>query len=126
MNQMTLTFFLDHVGQDASLDFEDTINLIHEHYDYQPTSFTNGCENDQIVNDAGTNEGSCKIFAFAKLHELNEARTLACFGRYYHQDVLQHPDGNDHRNIRLFMKYGWQGIQFADSPLTPKREVQVG
>lgn len=44
--------------------FDDVMSVINEHYDYTPTSFSNG----EITNAVGTNEGSCKIFAFAQLH----------------------------------------------------------
>ena len=57
----------------------------------------------------GENSGSCKIFAFAQLHHLDEASTLACFGAYYRDDVLKHPQGSDHQNIRQFINTGWQG-----------------
>ncbi|MFP8966531.1 HopJ type III effector protein [Pokkaliibacter sp. CJK22405] len=120
MSEMTLASFLEQIGHNAEIDFEDTMGVIHANYDYHPTSFTNGQDADQVVNDAGTNEGSCKIFAFAKRHELSESQTLACFGRFYRDDVLNHPEGSDHRNIRQFMRHGWQGIQFAQDPLIDK------
>ena len=72
-----------------------------------------------LVNEAGTNEGSCKIFYFAQLNNLNVQQTLACFGRYYSEDVLSNPTGNDHGNIRNFMKTGWQGIEFKSVALLP-------
>ena len=96
--------------------FQSVIDTIDTHFDYQPTRFTNG----NVVNEPGSNEGSCKIFAFAQLHDLNEAQTLSCFGKYYRDDVLKHPDGTDHANIRTFMLTGWQGIQFDAPALTPK------
>ena len=58
--------------------------------------------------------------AFAQLHELDAARTLACFGRYYREDVLRHPDGSDHANIRTFMRHGPAGIRFARPVLEPR------
>ncbi|AJR05409.1 type III effector [Photobacterium gaetbulicola] len=100
-----------------TVSFTEVITIIEQNYTYQPTAFTNGLGNDTLFNEAGTNEGSCRIFAFAKLNQLSEAETLACFGDYYRNDVLQHPDATDHQNIRHFMKYGWQGIQFDSPPL---------
>ena len=88
--------------------FEDVMHVISENYDYTATSFTNG----ELLNETGTNEGSCKVFYFAKLNNLNEQQTLACFGRYYREDVLANPEGSDHGNIRNFIKTGWSGIQF--------------
>ncbi|MBC7002347.1 HopJ type III effector protein [Photobacterium sp. BZF1] len=104
-------------SQPDSVSFPEVMTAIERNYTYQPVPFTNGLGNDTLINDAGTNEGSCRIFAFAKLNKLSEAETLACFGDYYRIDVLQNPDGNDHQNIRHFMKYGWQGIQFDEAPL---------
>ncbi len=98
------------------IEFQQVIDNIDEHYDYQPAQFSNG----GTVNEAGSNAGSCKIFAFAKLNKLTEAQTLACFGHYYREDVLQHPDADDHANIRNFMQTGWDGIQFESSALNPK------
>ncbi|MDO6489262.1 HopJ type III effector protein [Colwellia sp. 6_MG-2023] len=94
--------------QSATVEFEQVMQVIKDSYNYQPTSFTNG----ELVNQAGANEGSCKIFYFAQLNELNQQQTLACFGRYYREDVLENPLGDDHGNIRNFIKTGWQGIKF--------------
>ncbi|PSW64922.1 type III effector [Photobacterium leiognathi subsp. mandapamensis] len=103
-----------------SVEFPQVMAVIAERYDYQAATFYNGLDNDTLKNDAGTNEGSCKIFAFAKLNQLSEQETLACFGQYYRNDVLAHPENNDHQNIRHFMKFGWSGIQFENFPLTAK------
>ena len=105
------------------VEFQDVITTITEHYDYSPAQFSNGAGDDLFINSAGENEGSCKIFAFAKLHGLSAEETLACFGKYYREDVLQHPDGMDHLNIRTFMKYGWHGIQFEAPPLSLKTDT---
>ncbi|MCM0148625.1 HopJ type III effector protein [Photobacterium galatheae] len=106
-----------------SVVFDHVLNVINAHYDYQPTAFSNGLGNDTLANEAGSNEGSCRIFAFAKFHQLTEQETLACFGHHYFDAVLNNPDGTDHMNIRNFMKYGWQGIRFAGQPLTLKQPV---
>lgn len=99
-----------------SVAFTDTMAVIETNYTYTPTAFSNG----EVKNDAGTNEGSCKLFAFAQLNQLSPEETLACFGDYYRVDVLQNPDGSDHGNIRNFMQSGWEGIQFDGKPLTAK------
>ncbi len=91
-------------------DFEDSITLINTLYDYTPTAFDNGLGAGTVHNAAGQNEGSCRIFAFAALNSLSAADTLACFGRFYRVDVLQHPKGRDHGNIRNFIRHGWDGI----------------
>lgn len=99
-----------------SVEFNEVMQVIADNYQYQPAEFNNG----QLVNAAGTNEGSCKIFAFAKLNDLTEQQTLACFGQYYRNDVMQNPTGDDHQNIRNFMIYGWNGVSFNSSILEPK------
>ncbi|MCW9024596.1 MAG: HopJ type III effector protein [Gammaproteobacteria bacterium] len=101
-----------------NIEFDDVIQVIDDNYQYTPARFSNGTGDNQIINDAGTNEGSCKIFAFAKINQLSKEETLACFGHYYHKDVLQHPDGQDHANIRNFMRDGWTGISFESPALT--------
>ena len=100
----------------SSVEFADVIAAIDAHYDYQDCEFSNG----NTLNAAGTNVGSCKIFAFAQLHDLSEAQTLACFGQYYRNDVLANPDGDDHQNIRNFMNSGWAGIAFNGTALSAK------
>jgi len=104
----------------ATISFDTSIAVIAEHYHYTPTCFTNGLGDDQVYNNAGTNEGSCKLFAFGLLNELTQEQMLNCFGDYYRVDVLQHPEGTDHGNIRNFMRHGWQGIQFDDQALSAK------
>ena len=97
-----------------SVDFAQVIKVIDEHYDYTPSGFRNG----EVVNAAGSNEGSCKIFAFAQLNHLSEMETLALFGKYYRDDVLGNPAGDDHANIRNFILDGWLGIRFDAMPLS--------
>lgn len=111
---MSLTDFLQRLrATPGRIEFADTIAVIEAHYEYVPTAFRNGA----VENAAGQNGGSCKIFAFARLHQLSPAETLACFGRYYREDVLQHPDGSDHQNIRNFMRSGWAGVDFEGEAL---------
>ncbi|NRA54426.1 MAG: HopJ type III effector protein [Gammaproteobacteria bacterium] len=106
---MSLTELLNQIeDQPQQIDFVQVMAVISEHYNYLPTTFANG----SLLNAAGKNEGSCKIFAFALLNKLNQQQTLACFGAYYRDDVLKHPQGEDHGNIRQFIAQGWQGIKF--------------
>jgi len=102
------------------IDFNQIIAMINQHYFYTPTLFTNGIGEHKIVNEAGSNEGSCRLFAFAKLNHLTKEQTLTCFGKYYRDDVLKNPLGNDHANIRKFMEYGWIGIHFDGVALREK------
>ncbi len=99
-----------------AVGFDEVINVIDEHYHFTPTAFTNG----ELDNAAGQNSGSCKIFAFARIHGLSQQQTLACFGRFYREDVLAHPEAVDHQNIRQFMAQGWSGVNFSESPLQQK------
>lgn len=105
-------------------DFEETIALINTLYDYTPTRFSNGLS-DVLVSEAGQNEGSCRVFAFARLNGLSREDTLACFGRHY-RDVLAEPDGQSHGNIRRFMRDGWDGIYFDGEALARKSTLQPG
>ncbi len=99
-----------------SVTFNATIAVIDAHYDFTPTAFCNG----ELQNEAGQNNGSCKVFSFAKLHNLTAQQTLHCFGTYYRDDVLKHPQGTDHQNIRNFIRTGWTGIVLKGNALTSK------
>ena len=99
-----------------SISFTDTMTVIEKHYNFTPTQFSNG----DLINLAGQNNGSCKIFAFGLLNNLSEIQTLSCFGSYDHDHVLNHPNGDDHQNIRNFIISGWQGITFNNLALLKK------
>lgn len=114
-----LNKFIEGVKAGQVVDFKDTLAVITEHYDYTASEFSNGLQQ-PLINQVGQNEGSCKIFAFAKLHNLDKQQTLALFGDFYRKDVLENPDGNDHQNIRTFMRDGWDGIVFKSEALKPK------
>ena len=118
---MTLTTFLEKIRNNTPVSFNETIAVITDNYHYQPTEFSNGLNEQRLINSVGTNEGSCKIFAFALIHQLTESETLNLFGDYYRIDVLTNPNGSSHQNIRNFMRDGWQGIVFTNSPLTVKK-----
>ena len=111
---------MNHLRGGEPVTFNDTMDVVAAYYDYTPVRFENGQGEDLLVNEPGMNEGSCKVFGFASLNGLSESETLALFGDYYRHDVLGNPDGNDHRNIRNFMKYGWAGIRFDAEPLSPR------
>ncbi len=113
---MRLQEFLALVKSGARLSFQESIAVIAEHYHYSPIQFTNG----GVVNEARTNEGSCKLFYFAKLHGLTPGQTLGLFGDYYWKDVLENPNASDHANIRAFMRQGWAGIAFDGEALRDK------
>ncbi len=117
---MSLALFLQQILNDEIISFDQTIDIISENYIYQPTEFSNGLAEKTITNTAGSNEGSCKIFAFAKINQLNQQQTLNLFGDFYNKDVLNDPKGNGHLNIRNFMQFGWEGIKFTGQALTTK------
>lgn len=95
------------------VSFQEVIAYIDENYIFTPTKFTNG----EVVNEENQNNGSCKIFSFAKKQGLSVEQTLHLFGDYYRVDVLQHPENEDHQNIRNFIKFGWEGISFEGEAL---------
>jgi len=101
-----------------SITFNDTIAVIDANYDFIPSAFRNG----EMRNEAGQNNGSCKVFSFARLHQLTPQQTLHCFGSYYRDDVLKHPQGSDHQNIRNFIKTGRDGIVFEGNALMLKKK----
>jgi hypothetical protein len=106
---MGITAFLEKLkSRPSEISFQEVIAYIDAKYEFIPTAFSNG----EVKNEAGQNNGSCKIFAFGKLIGLSKEETLACFGDYYRKDVLENPDGDDHQNIRNFIKFGWQGLEF--------------
>ena len=102
-----------------TIDFKEVLAYIDEHYHFTPTKFTNG----NTVNEANENNGSCKVFSFAKLNDLSNEETLALFGAFYREEVLKNPEGSDHQNIRNFMEFGWEGISFEGEALR-EREVR--
>lgn len=99
-----------------SISFPEVISYIDENFSFSPTRFTNG----KTINEANQNNGSCKIFSFAKLQNLARKQTLNLFGDYYRKDVLGNPEGTDHQNIRNFMVSGWEGIAFDGDALQAK------
>ena len=99
-----------------TIQFNDVISFIDNHYDFTPTLFKNG----NIINEADQNNGSCKVFSFAKLNDLSKEETLFLFGDFYRNDVLRNPEGTDHQNIRNFIKFGWDGISFEGEALRKK------
>lgn len=103
-------------SQPESIEFDEVMTVITENYEFTPTRFTNG----EVVNEAGSNEGSCKLFAFAQINALSETETLPLFGKFYRDDVLGNPAGDDHANIRNFILDGWLGIRFDEFPLKEK------
>ena len=95
--------------------FADVIAFIDAAYTHTPTAFKNGAQ----ANAATENQGSAKVFSFAKLSDLDQASTLSLFAEHY-ASVLATPTATDHQNIRQFMQHGWAGIEFEGSALHKK------
>lgn len=115
---MLQQFFIQLSVEPQSISFEQSISLIDSLYVFTPTAFKNG----NVVNNAGENNGSCKILAFGLMHQLSEPQTLHLFGDYYRL-VLDTPQADDHQNIRNFIRTGWGGVEFEQLPLTEKAPV---
>lgn len=109
-------FFIQLSTEPDSISFAQSIAVIEQHYYFTPVAFQNG----ELSNAAGENTGSCKILAFAQLHQLSEAQTLQLFGEYYRQ-VMESPAGSDHQNIRNFQCSGWAGVSFSAPALQLKQ-----
>ena len=97
------------------LNFAQVIEFIGQHYHFTPQKFVNG----YVHNEAGENDGSAKVFGFAKLHDLNQLDTLKLFAEHY-RSVLATPQGTDHANIRNFQRFGWQAFLVEHNPLSAK------
>src|SRR5690606_18416449 len=87
--------------------FAETLAFIAAQYDYTPSAFRNGDQQ----NAAGQNEGSCKVLGLALLERLTDEEVLRAFGEHY-RSVLATPEGSDHGNIRALMKTGLAGVVF--------------
>jgi hypothetical protein len=100
------------------IEFDAVMQMIDASYDFTPTAFNNG----ELRNEAGENNGSCKIFSLGQVMSFTEEETLACFGAYYRDEVLGDPDGSSHQNIRQFMLHGWDGVRFEGAALSAKAQ----
>ena len=101
--------------KEGSAQFADVLAFIEARYTHTPTAFRNGAQ----ANAATENQGSAKVFSFAKLEGLNQADTLSLFAEHY-ASVLATPEASDHQNIRQFMQHGWDGVKFSGEALTAK------
>jgi len=101
--------------QAGTAKFSDVLAHIEARYQHTPTAFQNGVQH----NAATENQGSAKVFSFAKLQDLDQAQTLSLFAEHY-ASVLATPEGTDHQNIRQFMQNGWDGVKFEGQALAEK------
>lgn len=107
---------LEMSGDDVT--FEEVMEIIDTHYETGLIEFKNG----DIVNKQGENEGSAKVLSYAALSNLDKDNTLKLWGQYY-RDVKASPDGDDHQNIRNFMKSGWDGVPFENGIALTRKNV---
>lgn len=115
MSNYTTESLINDLNQ-APVDFNHVMQFIDKTYYFTPVEFKNGHQ----VNEANTNNGSCKIFGFGQLNSLSKQATLNAFGDFYTVDVLQNPNNTDHQNIRNFMVTGWEGIALDSMPLSKR------
>jgi hypothetical protein len=101
--------------KENSVTFNDVIDFIQARYWHQPTAFKNG----EAYNEATQNQGSAKVFAFARLNNLSAEDTLYLFAEHY-LSVLENPNAADHQNIRQFIAHGWPGVVFEGEALMVK------
>ena len=109
------------MGDGTDIKFSEVIEHIDTHYESQLLEFKNG----DLVNKQGENEGSAKVLSYAALSNLDKENTLKLWGEFY-QDVKKNPDGDDHQNIRQFMKNGWGGVPFENGIALNKKNSGDG
>jgi RIO-like serine/threonine protein kinase len=114
MNRLVFSQLLVELNSNRAV-FSDVLHFIDQAYNGHAVAFSNGSQH----NTANSNQGSAKVLYFAQLNKLSKADTLSLFAEHY-QAVLQNPAGQDHLNIRQFIKYGFAGLQFSGHALTCK------
>ncbi len=55
-------------GNPREIKFSETMAVIDANYEFKPKAFKNG----ELLNAAGENSGSCKLFAFAQKQNLGK------------------------------------------------------
>ena len=110
--------FAEKVKRGEPVTFEESIALIDEHYVYIEVPFKNGA----LTNAAGENKGSAKILAFGLITNMSKEETLRMFGEIY---TNLSPEGEDHMNIRNFIKNGFDGVVF-DRGIPISSKLQSG
>lgn len=97
------------------LVFQDVLAHIEERYNYSPSAFKNGAQQ----NAETENQGSARVLFFAHINSLSVVDTLLLFAEHY-DAVVATPEGTDHQNIRQFLANGWDGVSFEKEVLTVK------
>ena len=99
------------------INFKEVLSIIDAEYEYVPSTFRNGNK----LNYANENPGSAKVLYFGKVNNLSKEDTLFLFAEHY-AGVLEDPDGTSHPNIREFLHYGWERVNFDSQILFKKNE----
>jgi hypothetical protein len=86
------------IKYNARIHFAETIAVIEQHYDFEPTALRMVLNTMLLVKTQDLVK-----YLFCRNARLQK-QTLACFGAYYFEDVIGNPNGTDHQNIRNFMK----------------------
>lgn len=97
------------------LQFSEVLIFIENNYSYSPSGFKNG----NLYNSPSENQGSARILFLGQINRLTKEDTLMLFGEHY-RSVRDNPAGEDHQNIRQFMKNGWYGVKFDQDVLRQK------
>ena len=95
--------------------FADVLAFIDDNYNYTPTAFTNGNQENTIDQ----NQGSAKVLAFAQLNDYTENDTLKLFAEHY-KAVIETKKKKKKNNRSQFMQNGWNGVSFENDVLTKK------
>lgn len=104
----------------SGVKFVEVMAKVDECFDFAPTAYRSGVGTPrETSNPAGTNNGSCKTFYFAKMCGLSERAAVRLFCEHY-EDVVATPDGDSHANIRAFQLNGYAGLEFAGEALVAK------
>ena len=103
----------------TGVTFNEVMAKVDECFDSSPRRRVGIDSTRETRNAAGTNNGSCKTFYFAKMRGLSEDAALRLFCEHY-EDVLRTPDGDPHANIRAFMENGYAGLAFEGEALVAK------
>ena len=98
------------------LMFEEFIAHCDEQYEDGLIEVKNG----NVINKPNENHGSAKVLSYAALANFDKETTLKLWGQYY-RDVKANPNGDDHQNIRNFMKFGWDGVDFYNGIALTKK-----
>jgi len=111
-------------------NFDRFIALIDSIFETHPVEFHNGIINHgetattsasytTLINEAGSNLWSLKVFAFAIMMGYTASQALSLFGEHYN-DVIEDPNSGRHLNIEQVYKHWLWGVQIQGMPFRIK------